>query len=89
MIQISNIKVGLDEDKDLVIRETIKSLLGEESDYDIVKESVDARKIIVFVYTVNVHTDQRNIRENKKIQLLWRHFNPIIHKRRKTFRKDF
>ena len=68
MIQISNIKVGLDEDKDLVIIETIKSLLGEESDYDIVKESVDARKIIVFVYTVNVHTDQRNIRENKKIQ---------------------
>lgn len=29
------------------------------------------------------------LEENKKIQLLWRHFNPIIHKRRKTFRKDF
>ena len=29
------------------------------------------------------------LEENKKIQLLWRHFNPIIHKRRKTFRKNF
>ncbi len=26
--------------------------------------------------------------ENNKIQQLWKQFNPIIHKRRKTFRKD-
>lgn len=29
------------------------------------------------------------LEENKKIQLLWKTFNPEIHKRRKTFRKDF
>src|SRR5690606_37681316 len=29
------------------------------------------------------------LEENKKIQLLWKNFNPEIHKRRKTFRKDF
>ncbi|SRR5690554_964950 len=28
------------------------------------------------------------LEENKKIQLLWRNFNPETHKRRKTFRKD-
>lgn len=29
------------------------------------------------------------LEENKKILALWKNFNPIIHKRRKTFRKDF
>ncbi|WP_177733767.1 GNAT family N-acetyltransferase [Flavobacterium inviolabile] len=28
------------------------------------------------------------LEENKKIQQLWKNFNPVIHKRRKTFRKD-
>ncbi|THF53503.1 GNAT family N-acetyltransferase [Flavobacterium supellecticarium] len=28
------------------------------------------------------------LEENKKIQQLWKNFSPIIHKRRKTFRKD-
>lgn len=28
------------------------------------------------------------LEENKKIQALWKNFNPEIHKRRKTFRKD-
>ncbi|MDO9261409.1 MAG: GTP cyclohydrolase, partial [Flavobacteriaceae bacterium] len=28
------------------------------------------------------------LEENNAIQLLWRNFNPITHKRRRTYRKD-
>lgn len=49
------------------------------------------RELSQTFYKYNIEWIETNplLEENKKIQLLWRHFNPIIHKRRKTFRKDF
>ena len=67
MIQINGIKVALTEDKDTIIKKNIKELIGQSCEYTIVKESIDARKDIVFVYTVNVDTDKKNIRSTKKI----------------------
>ena len=67
MIQINNIKVSLEEDKHEIIESTIKKLMGEDCEYEIVKESIDARRGICFIYTVNVETDRRDLRPNKKI----------------------
>lgn len=59
MIQLSNIKIGLDEDRDLGIRKTIENTLKiKDFEFFIVKESIDARKNpIFFVYQVNVKTN--------------------------------
>lgn len=57
MIQINDIKVLLDEDKDEIIQKIIKQLIGHTLNFTIVKESIDARKGISFIYTVNVDTN--------------------------------
>lgn len=67
MIQVSNIKVKLDQDKDDVIRNTVKKLTTKTTDYIVVRESLDARKDIVFVYTINVNIDKKDILKNCRL----------------------
>lgn len=68
MIQISNIKVELNEEKDEIIKNTIISKLKtDEFKYKIVRESVDARKQpIHFVYQVHVDTNKKISFKNDK-----------------------
>lgn len=74
MIQISNIKVGLDEDKNDVIKKNIiKKLRTENFEYKITRESIDARKKpIYFVYQVIVQTKDKkmDIRKDKDILIV-------------------
>lgn len=74
MIQISNIKVGLDENRDDIIkRNIIKKLRTENFEYKITKESIDARKKpIYFVYQVLVDTKDENlyIQKDKDISIV-------------------
>ncbi|MDO5095330.1 MAG: FAD-dependent oxidoreductase [Peptostreptococcaceae bacterium] len=67
MIQISNIKVLLDEDKEQVIAKTIKKLTGKVHDYKIVRESIDARRGIVFVYTIYVDVKPSQVLKSSRI----------------------
>lgn len=62
MIQISNIKIDLDDDRDAVIKKYIEKLVsGRPYNYRIVKESIDARKKpIKFVYQVYVETENED-----------------------------
>lgn len=74
MIQISNIKVGLDENRDDIIkRNIIKKLRTENFEYKITKESIDARKKpIYFVYQVLVETkgEKLDIKKDKDISIV-------------------
>lgn len=67
MIQVSGIKVSLNEDRDRVIKSCIQDLLGHSCKYTIVRESIDARKGISFVYTIHLDTDMKVIRKSNKI----------------------
>lgn len=66
-------------------------LIGIDPDYQ--NKGINALifKEIYFNFTkkgiLNIETNPLLL-ENNKIQQLWKQFNPIIHKRRKTFRKD-
>lgn len=62
MIQISNIKIGLDDERDLAIRKQIESIISTQSfSYRITKESIDARKKpIKLVYQVYVETENED-----------------------------
>lgn len=66
MIQISNIKVKLDEDKDEIIKKFINKNIRRKVDYKIVRESIDARKEIVFNYIIEVDASEKDLL-NKKI----------------------
>lgn len=69
MIQISNIKVGLDEEKhDIIRRHISRKLRISDFEYRITRESIDARKKpINFVYQVYVDTKEKNVNiENNK-----------------------
>lgn len=74
MIQISNIKVGLNEDKHDVIKKHIsRKLRINNFEYKIIRESIDARKKpINFVYQVHVDTkeDLLNIKGDKDIAFI-------------------
>lgn len=74
MIQISNIKVGLDEDKnDIIKKNIIKKLKTENFEYKITRESIDARKKpIYFVYQVLVETKDKkfDIKKDKDISIV-------------------
>ena len=71
MIQISNIKIELDDDRDIAIRKQIEKIVsGRPFNYRIVKESIDARKKpIKFVYQVYVETDNEDsiIKRDKNV----------------------
>ena len=71
MIQISNIKIDLDDDRDIAIRKQIEKIVsGRPFNYRIVKESIDARKKpIKFVYQVYVETDNEDsiIKRDKNV----------------------
>lgn len=64
MIQIRNIKVPLNEEMKEVVEQAIQALFGRLYPYVIVKESIDARKDICFVYTINV--DAPKVRNHTK-----------------------
>ncbi len=68
MIQISNIKVALSEEKEQVIQKTIEKLIGKKREYKIIRESVDARRGIFFVYTIQLDAAKNEIKRNTKIQ---------------------
>ncbi|MDO5062571.1 MAG: hypothetical protein Q4D77_05290 [Peptostreptococcaceae bacterium] len=67
MIQIPNIKVSLNEEKETVISKTIKKLTGKDHAYRIVKESIDARRGIIFVYTVELDIDKSQVLSRSRI----------------------
>ena len=71
MIQISNVKIDLDDDRDIAIRKQIEKIVsGRPFNYRIVKESIDARKKpIKFVYQVYVETDNEDsiIKRDKNV----------------------
>lgn len=67
MIQIPNIKVSLNEEKEKVISKTIKKLTGKDHAYRIVKESIDARRGIIFVYTVELDIDRSQVLSRSRI----------------------
>lgn len=67
MIQVSNIKVSLNENKEEIISRVIKKLTGKDHDYRIVKESIDARRGIVFVYTIRLDIDESKVLKRSKV----------------------
>lgn len=68
MIQISNIKVLLNEDKEQVISKIVKKLVGKEVGYTIVRESIDARRGITFVYTIRLDIPESMVLKKSKVQ---------------------
>lgn len=72
MIQISNIKIGLDDDKDIAIKKQIeKQIRTSIFNYKITKESVDARKKpIILVYQVHVEVENEDVIINKNKNLI-------------------
>ncbi|MGB5823404.1 MAG: hypothetical protein WBH44_04985 [Proteocatella sp.] len=71
MIQISNIKISLDDNKDEALRKQIeKQIRTADFNYKITKESIDARKKpIILVYQVHVETENEDliISKNKNL----------------------
>ena len=67
MIQISNIKVPLNQDRDKTIQKNIVRLIGRKAPYKIIRESIDARQGIVFVYSVQIDAPKDAVSKNSKI----------------------
>ncbi len=68
MIQISDIKVALHQEKEEIINKTIKKLTGQLYPYVIVRESLDARKGILFVYTIQAEIPKNKLQKNSGIK---------------------
>ncbi|MCT4583315.1 MAG: hypothetical protein N4A54_00190 [Peptostreptococcaceae bacterium] len=73
MLRISNLKLNISEDKSLLEKKIIKKLKikkDEIIEYEIYKESIDARKNdINFIYTIDIKLmDENKILSNKKIK---------------------
>jgi len=63
MLQISNLKLKLNQDKDNLKKQVVKTLKINEKDilsFEIHKESIDARKEVIFVYSVLVEVKNEN-----------------------------
>lgn len=67
MIQIKNIKVLLSEDKEVVFTNVIRKLTGNDEQYQIIKESIDARRGVVFIYTIQLDIPISRVKKNTKI----------------------
>lgn len=68
MIQVANIKVSLQEEKEQIIEKTIKKLLGAVFPYRIVRESIDARRGVVFVYTIHIDAPISKVLKKTKVE---------------------
>lgn len=69
MIRISNIKIDvLNDNKDTIIKKLEKELKEKVIDYKIVKKSIDARKDIKYVYTLDVSVkNEEKVLRNKNV----------------------
>ncbi len=70
MIQISDIKVALHQEKEEIINKTIKKLTGQLYPYVIVRESLDARKGILFVYTIQAEIPKNKLQKKFRDKIL-------------------